>query len=261
MFTLSRPARSRPAVLIGLALISLALIGVVGVPPSMGHGVKYNVATFVLEGDATGVAWAWRIECATLPASFDPVSTEIDGVPSGTALDVGNVFAASILSESIADNPDGPWLLAAAADKAGMTLLTVYSTDDTALNLFVGPAGAPAASLVGHSPVQFNPTIARLNLSGLDCNANGWDDAIDFLVGEARDVNGNGIADECDLLNCPGDVTLDGIVNQADLGAVLSNFGCCGEVLWQCPGDVNLDMKVDQADVGIVLSRVGTNCN
>jgi len=42
-------------------------------------------------------------------------------------------------------------------------------------------------------------------LSGADCNANGMDDTIDLLSGISSDLDGNGIPDECDLVNpCAG---------------------------------------------------------
>lgn len=223
------------------------------------HQIKYRVCTYILSGPATGVPWAWRIECQNVPITFSPLQADCPGVPEGSALDVAQQFAAAILQESI-ENHDGPFVIAGAADKAGMTLMSVFATDDSQLALYVGPEGGPADILVDLQPVQFNPTIARLPLSGVDCNGNGWDDAIDFLTGEARDVNENGIADECDLLHCPGDLTLDGVVDQADMGQLLGNFGCQGDEFWECPGDVNLDLVVDQADLGLLLPKLGTAC-
>jgi len=49
-------------------------------------------------------------------------------------------------------------------------------------------------------------------------------------------------------IDAPADLNDDGLVNGADLGILLSNWGTAG------PGDLNADGVVDGADVGILLS-------
>ena len=56
---------------------------------------------------------------------------------------------------------------------------------------------------------------------------------------------------------CPGDVNGDGVVNFADLNAVLGVFGHLGDVI---PGDLDLDGDVDFADLNQVLSNFGVDC-
>jgi hypothetical protein len=58
-----------------------------------------------------------------------------------------------------------------------------------------------------------------------------------------------------DLPSCPADVTLDGVVDSADLGVILSGWGACPA--GSCLADVNRDGAVDSADLGIVLSAWG----
>ena len=59
------------------------------------------------------------------------------------------------------------------------------------------------------------------------------------------------------LGTCPGDVNGDGVVNFADLNAVLGAFGHLGDVI---PGDLDLDGDVDFADLNQVLSNFGVDC-
>lgn len=56
---------------------------------------------------------------------------------------------------------------------------------------------------------------------------------------------------------CPGDATGDGVVNFADLNAVLSDFGASGPGV---PGDVTGDGVVNFADLNLVLSVFGSSC-
>lgn len=48
------------------------------------------------------------------------------------------------------------------------------------------------------------------------------------------------------------DLNADGVVDNADLGILLSNWGVC--LRDRCPGDYTNDGKVDSADLGVVLS-------
>ena len=54
---------------------------------------------------------------------------------------------------------------------------------------------------------------------------------------------------------CIADLYVDGIVNGADLGIVLANWGACGA--GTCAADLNGDGQVNGADLGIVLSGWG----
>ena len=56
---------------------------------------------------------------------------------------------------------------------------------------------------------------------------------------------------------CPGDANGDGVVNFADLNAVLGAFGQTGSGI---PGDVNADGVVNFADLNLVLGAFGSSC-
>jgi len=53
---------------------------------------------------------------------------------------------------------------------------------------------------------------------------------------------------------CPGDLNGDAVVNQSDLGILLSAFGQTDE------GDLDGDGDTDQSDLGILLGNFGSNC-
>jgi len=84
-----------------------------------------------------------------------------------------------------------------------------------------------------------------------DCNLNGVPDECDVADGTSEDINGNGIPDECE---CLGDLTGDGDTDQGDLGVLLGDWGCTGG---NCEGDLDNDGDTDQADLGILLADWG----
>jgi hypothetical protein len=65
------------------------------------------------------------------------------------------------------------------------------------------------------------------------------------VSGVYTDLGGNTVCD------CAGDLNIDGVINGADLGLVLSAWGPCGA---SCPYDLNADGQIDGADLGLVLS-------
>ena len=83
-----------------------------------------------------------------------------------------------------------------------------------------------------------------------DCNANGRPDSCDITSG-AEDDNQNGRLDSCELAY--GDLNLDGYVNGADLGGLLSLWGI------QDPpyGDLDGNRQINGADLGLLLSHWG----
>ncbi len=68
------------------------------------------------------------------------------------------------------------------------------------------------------------------------------------ISGSWADLGGNSICD------CVGDLTLDGIVNGADLGILLASWGQC---TGNCGSDLNLDGMVNGADLGVLLAAWG----
>lgn len=62
---------------------------------------------------------------------------------------------------------------------------------------------------------------------------------------------------------CPADITGDGVIELADLGVLLQEYGCdnSGEPdQLPCPGDIDSDGDTDIADLAVVLGQYGTEC-
>jgi hypothetical protein len=60
----------------------------------------------------------------------------------------------------------------------------------------------------------------------VDCNGNGRRDECDIAAGSSGDSNANLVPDECEN-SCQADFNGDGIVDGADLGRLLTNWGAC----------------------------------
>ena len=56
---------------------------------------------------------------------------------------------------------------------------------------------------------------------------------------------------------CIADLNGDGIVNAADLGSLIGNWGCKGP---DCVADVNQDGIVNSADLGLVIGAWNQDC-
>jgi hypothetical protein len=69
----------------------------------------------------------------------------------------------------------------------------------------------------------------------------------------STDANGNLVPDECEL--SPADLNGDGIVNGADLSALLGSWGACTGT---CAADINDDGSVGAADLAILLNLWGS---
>lgn len=87
-----------------------------------------------------------------------------------------------------------------------------------------------------------------------DCDNDGIGDACAIAAG-APDSNGNGVPDGCE---CIGDLFVDGQINGADLGALLSQWGPATATT---ASDLNSDGVVNGLDLGNLLSRWGVCVN
>lgn len=81
------------------------------------------------------------------------------------------------------------------------------------------------------------------------------DTAIVGAVGDADNGSNSGSAYLFSAPQCPTDLNGDGVIDTADLGILLGEFGTAG------PGaDINCDGVVDTADLGILLGAFGASC-
>jgi hypothetical protein len=90
-----------------------------------------------------------------------------------------------------------------------------------------------------------------------DCNSDGIVDFGQIRAGELDDANANNIPDCCEQATpcaCPGDLNGDGVVNGADIGAILAFWGP-NPVF--AAADITRDGQVNGADLGALLSTWG----
>ncbi len=59
------------------------------------------------------------------------------------------------------------------------------------------------------------------------------------------------------IVDPPGDLNGDCVVDQSDLGILLADWGCSGA---GCPGDADGDGDTDQSDLGVLLANWGQSC-
>ena len=96
----------------------------------------------------------------------------------------------------------------------------------------------------------YSPPQCYLAEWSRDCNGDGIVDFGQIRAGLVPDVNQNNVPDECD---CLADIFVDGLVNGADLGIVLSQWGQGAGAA----SDINRDGTVDGTDLAIVLGTWG----
>ncbi len=161
---------------------------------------------YFIKGTGTNTMWSWRIKSPT--AEFDSILNwwGAGPVPNGaSAHEIAEVFAQNINDLAASSGCGGGVIHAQAkghfpfpVNKAELDIY-VRATDE--FQLYVGPADNEPTCLVPKKPFvgcSFNPIILEVDLSGLDCNHNGIDDAMDVIAGISFDTNGNGIPDECE---------------------------------------------------------------
>jgi len=105
-------------------------------------------------------------------------------------------------------------------------------------------------------PADFTnqPTLKLLIEWSADCNNDGTVDYGQILRGELPDINHNGTSDTCE---CIGDIYLDGVINGADLGALLAYWGPTTSAAPSRACDLNADGVVNGSDLGILLAYWG----
>ncbi len=87
-----------------------------------------------------------------------------------------------------------------------------------------------------------------------DCNEDGFVDYGPLQSGQLPDANGNHIPDCCESLCCTADLFPDGVVNGADLGIPLSQWGPATP---STVGDIDHNGVVDAADLSVLLAGWG----
>ena len=116
-----------------------------------------------------------------------------------------------------------------------------YSVAIDGLTSIVGASGDNKSIGAFHA---FNGFI------GTDCNGNGTADDCEILAGDVPDTNGNGVPDSCDVT---GDIDGDGVVGINDFLLLLAAWGPCGDCN-ACPADLNGDCEVGVDDFLMLLA-------
>ena len=104
-------------------------------------------------------------------------------------------------------------------------------------------------------------TLAYIIEWSADCDSNGIVDFGEIRAGQLPDENANNVPDGCECAAypeldacCPGDLYRNGVVNGADLGILLAEWGA---ITPTTTSDLNRDGTVDGGDLGILLSGWG----
>ncbi len=119
---------------------------------------------------------------------------------------------------------------------------------------FAGAVDVSADGLVivgsgGNPDGQWEGWILRLP----DCNGNGIADDLDILDGVSADDDLNFIPDECE---CPADFNADGQVGAFDIAFLLNAWGPCAPDA-DCRADFNHDARVGAFDLAVLLGNWG----
>jgi hypothetical protein len=109
----------------------------------------------------------------------------------------------------------------------------------------------PGAGLCG----RLGPIRACLIEWSADCNNDGIVDYGQIVQGQLADLNTDGVPDICQQPTCQdADLFANGLVNGADLGILLSEWGPANP---STVSDITRDGVVDGADLGLLLSFWG----
>jgi hypothetical protein len=123
------------------------------------------------------------------------------------------------------------------------------------------PAFAPGferMDLDGDADVDdddFTLFLARYTGPNGDCDSDLVSDLHEILGDPLLDADLDGVPDDCAAVTLTGDVNGDCVVDTADLGALIANFGSTGPI-----GDINGDNTVDTADLGALIANFGQTC-
>ena len=133
--------------------------------PCPPRGSPFLTKTYLLDGDANGTPWSWRIE-STDGKFTNLVELHVDGVAEGGALAVAERFAESINAYAAAHCRGEKQLFAAAQAAFGQTLLAIRTGSNADFRLWVGPADQEPTCLVVPEQLPacgFNPRIVCLS--------------------------------------------------------------------------------------------------
>ncbi len=187
-----------------------------------------GVFALPLDNDAYGMGLYWQTPFGTPSNIADHVQWSLGGVDDPNADDRSDE------AENAGLWTDQSTWVATSASTVAIRLT------DTACGLLHGPSS--------YMPLDEVP----------DCNMNGQDDFFDIADGTSTDMDMNGVPDECEGDDCPGDADGSNVVDFDDLNIVLANWNTT--VAPGTNGDVTDDGMVNFDDLNLVLANWATDC-
>jgi hypothetical protein len=210
----------------------------------------WNARLYAIDGsgEAVGVYADATIDCKSRAAIWSP---------SGVCTSLGVLPPLTTLSESQA-------LSIAPADPVGGTTIVVGQDIATNTGLVWWRGSPPVAPGSGSFELTLANQLQTSNclweiIRVTDVNAKGWLLAVANALGEANEQR--------TLLllpyDCPGDLTMDGIVEAADLAVLLGQWGqdCVTTYSCECIADLDGVAPVGANDLAILLGAWGTACS
>ncbi|MCA9257158.1 MAG: hypothetical protein KDA33_16035, partial [Phycisphaerales bacterium] len=208
--------------------------------------------TFCVVGTSTGVDWSWSVNGAAGSGwSIDQLNEP--GLLAGLPAD-------AIVAQWVASmNNAGCCTFRATILPQSSQCFEINTSDPNGFNLCVGPAGAPPTCCVNPGlSCSFNPTVIEVFISGVDCDGNGQDDAIDIAIDPALDANGDGILDSC-VTYLLGDMNCDLQVDGRDIQGFSLAWTSPADYAATYPGcnvqaaDYNSDGIINAIDLALFL--------
>ncbi|MEP0848676.1 MAG: hypothetical protein HRF50_17865 [Phycisphaerae bacterium] len=207
---------------------------------SSGGSVSWNLSQMLSASDAAAFdRFGVTVDIDTNVALIGAERADADAVNSGAAY----VFER--------DPNTGAW-----AEVAKLSALDGQANDEFGHSVALSGTTAVVGAWKDDDMGTDSGSAYIFDLTGGDCNANGWCDDVDIAGGTSQDANANGVPDECD---CWGDLDASGSVDLADLSALLTNFGLPSGMQY-ADGDLDADADVDLADLSALLERYGVAC-
>jgi hypothetical protein len=222
---------------------------------------------------------------ATLPVNAPANAGKLVGLATGNAggadpqyfaiNHAGNTTGSWLVGQvNVSTGPSGSSTLALSAGSLGLTKSQTSGTTDLTSNYSYGSATINVGSQLRTGDLNGDGAVNNLDIdleaaairasstaSVNDLNHDTLVNSADLslLVGTLVDINGGGVGGAHGTYF--GDATLDAVVGQPDLNAVLQNFGKTGALAIWASGnfykDPNNDTVVGQPDLNNVLQNFG----
>jgi parallel beta-helix repeat protein len=232
-------------------------VAIIGAPCDDDSGTDSGSA-YVFERDIHGM-WAQAAKLTPI----DGAQGDLFGYVNGVAL-----FNERALVGTPGDNDNGTGSGSVYVFERNISGVWTQAAKLTAADGAAGDAFGLGVALFGHTAVvgaygnddNGSGSGSAYAFHGLsDCQPNGVLDICDINNGTSDDANGNGIPDECEGPECPGDLDGDLDIDLADLAQLLAHYGMTEGATYE-DGDLDADGDVDLSDLAALLAVYGTTC-